>query len=133
MIVIIALGVFAGIAHEFVINEPIKYFSEDPSRLIPVFGIAVVYALLLAGYDRLPSIAKRIIMLLSWGLAACCMTLLFIYFAAISYSQLLETNSPDYLRMVIFGLVMIAIVTAYLWYEFYHTFKTKPSERKSEA
>jgi hypothetical protein len=113
---------------EFFANETIQYFSSAPHRLLYVAAIAVVGGVAALVIDRLSPQAQRGVKLFSWGGAASLLTLFWGYmlYQTVSLSDLIIANAG--VGWMAIALLFCATIAAYLWFEFYRTWKTSVSE-----
>jgi hypothetical protein len=120
-----AIYVVVDTIHEFRTNDPIHYFSEQPSRLLLVMAIAIAGGLAVFIFYRLSPLWQRRMKLLALGLAASFLVaftgyMLYVLARCLSFFGI--ASSPLYfiLMPVCFG-----IIDTLLWYEFYRVYKKR--------
>ena len=136
--VLILIGLFAiwvvvEIVHEFIANETVHYFTEQPRHLLYVIGIALLGGLSALIFDRLSPRAKRNLQLFAFGSGASGLTLLVGYFVF----ELLRLRLPPVFindtRWLVLIPLSLAIVAALLWAEFNRVLKGKATGGRAEA
>jgi len=127
IILVAAFAIFAitDTIHDFRTNDPIHYFSQQPSRLLLVAVIAIAGGLVMFAFYRLSPSWQRRMKLLTLGLAAsflAAFTGYTLYVLARCLSFFGIANSPLYfiLQPVCFG-----IIDTLLWYGFYRVSKKR--------
>lgn len=112
---------------EFFANETIRYFTAAPHRLLYVFAIALWVVAAVVVFDRLSARTQRNVVLFSWGGAAVFVTVLscFMLYLMASTPDLIFRNAG--MGSMIVPLLALALLAAYLWFEFFRTWKTRAS------
>ena len=112
---------------EFFANETIQYFSAAPYRLLYVAAIAVAGGVVALVFDRLSPRTRRNVKLFSWGGAASILTVFWCHmlYQTASLSELIVRNAGVGWMIVV--LLLSAALAAYLWFEFFRTWKTRIS------
>jgi hypothetical protein len=124
---LVAVWMVVDMVREFFANETIHYFSSQPQRLLYVAVIAIAGGLVALGYDRLSPRARRQVRVFAWGTAASALTTVAGYFAFrfISLSSFIaESGDFDW---VVIAPMSLAVIAAYLWFEFYRALKANDS------
>jgi hypothetical protein len=125
IVAIVAFAIFAitDTVHDFVANNTISYFAEQPHRLFLVAIIGVVGGVAALIFDKLSSKTKRSVKLFVVGSAASCLT----FFAG--YFLFMFIDVPLTIKINVGHLMLIPIcfglIAAVLWFEFYQIFKKK--------
>lgn len=132
IIVVTAFAVLGvvDVAHEFIANDTIGYFSAEPQRLLYVAAIAIAGGLAGFGFYRLTPRAQWHVKVFGWGAAASIMTAVVGYavFEFISlFSFIVESGGAIRILEVLLCVVLFSGITACLWYKFRHVWKTKVS------
>ncbi len=126
----IAITVFAIIAivevvHDFVVNETIHYFADEPRRLMLVASIAMSGGLAALVFERLSPYIRRRIKLYALGSALIFLIIFTGYFlfefAGLS-RQIGTSGTP---RAFILVPICLAAIILVLGFEFYHVFKKR--------
>jgi hypothetical protein len=120
LLVILAV---ADLVNDFIANDPIRYFSEQPLRFVWVAGIATGGGLITFAYYRLSPRWQRGAKLITLGAAAICLTAyagFWLYFFVYWSTQLGMATSPVFLMITPLGLGGVALL---LWLEFYQALK----------
>jgi len=123
--VIIAVTLFAVFAiadlvHDFMTNDPVHYFSEQPHQLLVVAVVAVVGGLVAFLFYRLSPHCQRRVKLVTMGSAASFVTVCGVYFGY------------QFLHLSVFGGYTLALaflcvgtIAALLWFEFYQICRSR--------
>ncbi|MGA2854058.1 MAG: hypothetical protein ABSE90_08015 [Verrucomicrobiota bacterium] len=127
IILFIAFAIYAVVdtIHEFRTNDPIHYFSEQPSRLLLVMAIAIFSGLAVFVFFRLSPLWQHRATLLALGLAAsflAAFTGYQLYVVARCLSFFGIANSPLYFLLI---PVCFGAIDALLWYGFYRVSKKR--------
>lgn len=124
---IIAVALFACFAiadlvHDFVTNDPIHFFSEQPRQLLVVAAFAIGGGLIAWFFCRLSRCWQRKVKLLTLGSVAVFATLCFVFFA---YQG---ANLSEFAgHTLVLVLLCNVVAAALLWFEFYQTFRSRVS------
>ena len=129
-IVIFTVTLFAIVAvvdvvHDFVTNDPVHYFIEQPRHLLLVAIIAITGGLIAFVFDRLSPQLKSSVKLFTLGSVASCLTVLTGYFTfeVARLSSLL--GSSDGRRAFMLVPLCLGLVVVLLWLEFFQVFKKR--------
>jgi len=113
----------ADLVNDFIANDPIHYFSEQPLRFVLVAGIAIGGGLITLAFYRLSPRLQRGVKLFTLGSAASCLTAFagcwLIFFVRWSL-QLGMAASPVF---IIVAPLFFGVVALLLWFEFYRVLK----------
>lgn len=117
-----AFGIFAllNLIHSLATDDPIGYFSQNPSRLLLVAGIAITGGLITWGFYMLPSRAQqraRVLSLIAAASAATAACGYFVY-AYCSLASIAAKHGGSFwspLPMFLPVLVMLLVVAALCW------------------
>jgi hypothetical protein len=123
-IVVFAIFAVADLAHDFVMNDPIGYFSTEPHRLLYVAAIAIAGGLAALGFTRLSPRAQRHVRVFAWGAAASTLTAIAGYFAFCFFSLSSFITESGSTVWILFVPLIFSGIAVYLWFEFYRALKT---------
>ena len=112
---------------EFFANETVRYFSSDPYRLLYVAAIGIAGGFAALGFVRLPARAQQQVRVFSRGAAASALTVIGGYFVFCFYSLSSFIAESGNAIGVLFVLLILACIVAYLWLEFYRASKSRVS------
>ena len=123
--VIIAVALFAVFAiadlvHDFITNDPLHYFWEQPHQLLAVAAIAIVGGVVAFVFYRLSPHCQRRVKLITLGSAAGFVTVCGVYF---TYQFLRLSVFSGYTPALAF--LCIGMIAALLWFEFYQIFRSR--------
>ena len=127
IIAITAFAIFAVVdtIRDFVANDTIHYFAEQPRRLLLVAFIAIGGGFAALVFDRLSLRLRRSVKLYALGSAAISLMMFTIYFLfefAALFSQL---GAPDFRRAFILMALCLSAIIFLLSFEFYQAFKKR--------
>ena len=127
IILFIAFAIFAVVdtIHDFRTNDPIDYFSQQPSRLLFVAAIAIAGGLAMFAFYRLSPSWQRRMKFLALGLAASFLAaftgyMLYVLVRSLSFFGI--AKSPLYFILI---PMCFGAIDALLWYEFYRVSKKR--------
>src|SRR6267154_366734 len=82
IVAVTALAIFAIVdtIHDFVANDTVHYFAEQPRRLLMVACIGIAGGFVAIAFERMPRRLHRILKLCAWGSAASLLTIFSGYF-----------------------------------------------------
>jgi|SRR5665213_1108722 len=127
IILFVAFAIYAVLdtIHDFRTNDPIQYFSQQPSSLLWVAAIAIVGGLVAFVFFRLSPLWQRRAELLALGLAASFLAaftgyMLYVLARCLSFFGIFYC--PLYF---IFIPVCFGIIDALLWYIFYRVYRKR--------
>lgn len=124
------IGIWLAVStiREFFANETIQYFSSGPHRLLYVAAIAALGGAAALVVDRLTRQTQRGVKLFSWGGAASLLTVSWgymLYQTASLPDSIVTSRGVGWMGIL---LLFSAALAAYLWFEFYRTWKIRTSE-----
>jgi hypothetical protein len=114
------------IVQEFIANDTMHYFREQPSRLLLVAAIGIAGGLVAFMMCRLSSRRQRQIKLLTLGVTAS-----FVTVTGGCFTILLAGLPPQIdlgiskIRMILTVVLCVVAVAGVLWFEFYQVFKKR--------
>jgi hypothetical protein len=119
-VTLFAICAIVDIIHEFITNDPIHYFSEQPHQLFVVAAIAIVGGMVTFFFCRLSSHWQRRVKLITIGSAASFVTTFGVYFGYCSFQI---AFGGGYILALVF--LCIGAIAALLWLEFYQIFRSR--------
>ena len=120
VVTLFAIFSIADIVRDFIANDPVHYFSEQPSQLLVVAAIAIVGGLVVLFFYRLSPHWQRRVKLFTLGSAASFVTVCGVYFGY-EFARL-SFFSGYTLTLAFLGIGAIASL---LWFEFYQIFRSR--------
>lgn len=124
IIVVVAFGIFAvaDTIHDFIANDTVHYFSEQPDRLLLVAAIAIVGGLIVFCFCLLSPRLQRRVRLLTLGSVASFVMIAGGYFA-LRFWRLPAQMIPR--QMSLYLLLFTVTIAAMIWFEFYQVLTTR--------
>ena len=107
--------------------DSIQYYSTEPRRLLYVLGLAIVGGLGALALARLSRDAQRRVRLCAWGVAASALTLCITYMVNRLLSLFSVVVESGAMVGVLLVLLLLAVIAAYLWFEFSRARKEESS------
>lgn len=128
LVITIALLAIADIVHDFVVNDPVRYFSERPHQLFLVAVIGIAGGLIVFGFLALPPRLQRKIKLVLLGSGGSFITLVggYFSFSIFQTSGVLAQFSSFFRYLPWFLLLGTAILAGWLWFAFCQVLKSRP-------
>ena len=123
LVVAFAVVAIADTIREFIANDTIQYFSDQPHRLLLVAAIGIAGGLITFGFSVLSPRLQRRAKLVALGSGGVCVVLAGGYFAFQFATLPPELHSVIPRHMPLMFLVCSAALAGLLWFEFYHTLK----------
>lgn len=124
LIVVFAIFAIADIIHDFIANDTIHYFSEQPHQLLLIAGIGIAGGLVTFGFSLLSSRLQRGIKLVALGSGGSFVILAgsyFIYQVA-SLPVRIDSSLPRHMPWLL-SLATVAIA-GLCWFEFYQVWRS---------
>jgi hypothetical protein len=123
----IALLAIADIVHDFIVNDPVRYFSEQPRQLLLVAVIGIAGGLAVFGFSALSPQSQRRIRLVLLGFATLisgyCSFVFFQTASLLARFGLADLTFPRYLPwLFVFGT---AVGAGLIWFEFRQVLKSR--------
>ena len=115
-----AVFAIADIIYDFITNDTVHYFGEQPHRLLFVPAIGIGGGLVAFLFYRLSPHWRRGVKLFTLGSAASFMTLGGIYFGYLAARP--SVIGGDTLALV---LLPVGVIATLLWFEFYQIFRSR--------
>ncbi len=129
-VAIFAVALFAILAvvdvvHDFVTNDPVHYFAEQPRRLLLVAAIAIIGGPIVLVFDRLSPGLKRRVKLFTLGSAASCLTVFtgYFLFGMVQFLSLLGPSDGRWAFILV--PLCLGLVVVWLWWEFFQLLKKR--------
>jgi hypothetical protein len=122
-VTLFAIFAIADLVHDFITNDPIHYFSEQPHQLLVVAAIAIIGGLVALIFYRLSPHWQRRVELLTLGLAASFLAAFTGYMLYMSASFLSFIGISQYPAYFIYTPVCLGVADALLWYFFYRVYR----------
>jgi len=127
---VIAVALFmiffvAGFVHDFIANDPIHYFAQQPARLLWVAAIAIGGGLITLAFSRLSPRWQRWVKLLASVSAAVCLTALAGYFVYVFFWWSSWSGISNVPVSIIAAPLWSGAGAAFLWFVFYRLTKRR--------
>jgi hypothetical protein len=127
VVALVLVCTLADLIREFSANNTPNYFSSEPRRLLYVAGFAVAGGLLALAFSRLSRQMQRSVRLFGRGATASLLTAFGTdsLYQTISLLPVIGANSGGWLLLVV---ALLAAFATYLWFEFFHEWKTRVTD-----
>lgn len=127
IILVAAFAIFAiaDIIHDFIANDTVHYYSEQPHRLLLAAGIGIVGGFVALCFYLLSPRLQRRAKLVALGLAASLVMLGGGYFAFrfASLSPQLDSAIPHHMPLIL--LLWTIAIAGFVWFEFYQVLRSR--------
>ena len=120
LVTLVAILAIADIIHDFIANDPVHYFSEQPHQLLVVAAIAIVGSLITFFSYRLSPHWQWRVKLITLGSAASFLTMCGVYFGY-QFARLSVFRDHTFAL----ALLCIGTIAALLWFEFYQIVRSR--------
>ena len=130
-----AIFAVADIIHDFIANDPIGYFRQEPSGLLTVAGIAITGGLVTLGFCRLPPRTRRQVKMCGLAAVASAATAAIGYFvfALFSIAPIISRyggSTRPLLLMLLPVLFMLLAISAGCGYACWRVWKVEDAGKK---
>ena len=127
IILIVAFAIFAiaDIIHDFIANDTIHYFSEQPHQLLLVAAIGIAGGLVAFGFSVLSPRSQRGVKLVALGSGGSFVMVAggyFIYQVA-NLPKLIDASLPRHMPWLL--LVATVAIAGLCWFEFYQVWRSR--------
>ena len=113
------------LVHDFITNDPVHYFAEQPGRLLLVAAIAITGGLVVFLFNCLSPGSKRSVKLFALGSVASCLTM-FLGVFLLEFTRLWSVIGPlDGSWAFILVPLCLGLLVVLLWWEFSLLFKER--------
>jgi hypothetical protein len=131
---IVAFAIFAAfdLVRDFVINDPLGYFSQQPKRLFYVAGMAITGGLVMQGFCKLPRRGQRYLRIFGLLTAASTTTAGLGYFASkfLTLASIISKNGGSIWRplsMILPAFLMFCAIAVFCWVAFWRVWRVRVS------
>ncbi len=128
VVTLFAIFAIANIVHDFITNDPVHYFSEQPHQLLVVAAIAIGGGLIAFLFYSLSPHWQRRAKLITLGSAAGFVTLAggYFFFWLVGLPHQYDWMFPRHWLYWVYTIPLSIITLAgLLWFEFYQVFKER--------